>query len=162
MAAVSNTARSLALIAPRLTLSLAVSLSVFACKREAPSPAAEAIAKGQAPLAEKPFFRVDAKPIAPCPVSSTCEAELVLTALGAYHVNDEYPTKFVPDAASGVRIDGEGTFKISGEKHGTMRVRFTPTTPGTAKLVGTFKLSVCSEENCEIESPKITLDVPTS
>jgi hypothetical protein len=152
MAAVSNTARSITVIA----------LALAACKREAPSPAAEAIAKGAAPLAEKPFYRVDAKPITPCPVSSTCEAELVLTALGAYHVNTEYPTKFVPDAASGVRIEGEGTFKVGGEKHGTMRVRFTPTQPGTTKLVGTFKLSVCSEDNCEIESPKITLDVTAS
>ena len=137
-------------------------LVLAACKSDAPSPAAQAIAKGQAPLAEKPFFRVDAKPIAPCPVNATCEAQLVLTALGGYHVNDEYPAKFVADVASGVRIDGEGTFKISGEKHGTMTVRFTPTQPGATKLVGTFKLSVCSEDNCEIESPKIALDVPSS
>jgi hypothetical protein len=156
MVAASNTARSAALIA------LAFVASCSACKRDTPSPAAEAIAKGAAPLAEKQFYRVDAKPIVPCPVKTTCEAQLVLTALGAYHVNDEYPTKFVADPASGVRVEGEGTFAISGEKHGTMRVRFTPTAPGAAKLVGTFKLSVCSEENCEIESPKIALDVPPS
>src|SRR5512139_3040666 len=117
MAAVSNTARKIALAAALLA----------ACKREAPSPAAQAIAKGAAPLAEKAFYRVDAKPLAPCAVNTTCKAQLVLTALGAYHVNDDYPTKFVADAASGVRIDGEGTFKIGGAKHGTMTVRFTPT-----------------------------------
>jgi hypothetical protein len=155
MVAASSTARSAA-------LALGLLSSGSACKRDTPSPAAEAIAKGAAPLAEKQFYRVDAKPLAPCPVNTTCEAQLVLTALGAYHVNDEYPTKFVADPASGVRVEGEGTFAISGEKHGTMRVRFTPTAPGAAKLVGTFKLSVCSEENCEIESPKIALDVPPS
>lgn len=156
MAAASSTARSLA---PALVVIALCSLG--ACKREPPSPASEAIAKGTAPLAGKAFYRVDAKPLAPCPVNTTCEAQLVLTALGGYHVNDEYPTKFVADAASEVRIDGEGTFKIGGEKHGTMTVKFTPTKPG-AKLVGTFKLSVCSEDNCEIESPTITLAVPSS
>lgn len=152
MAAASSTARSLA---------LALLVVSGACKRETPSPATEVIAKGAAPLAQKPFYRVDAQPVAPCPVGSTCEAQLVLTALGGYHVNDEYPTKFVVDAASEARVDGEGTFRIGGEKHGTMTVKFTPTKPG-AKLVGTFKLSVCSEENCEIESPTITLAVPSS
>jgi hypothetical protein len=155
MAAASSTGRNGALIALGIVM-------LASCKRDTPSPAAEAIDKGAPPLAEKAFFRVDAKPIAPCPVNATCEAQLVLTALGDYHVNDEYPAKFVADPSSGVRIDGEGTFKISGEKHGTMRVRFTPTQPGPAKLVGTFKLSVCSEENCEIESPKIALDVTSS
>jgi hypothetical protein len=156
MAAVSSTARSLA-------LAVAVAMApLAACKRETPSPAAQAIAKGAAPLAEKPFYRIDAQPLAACAVNTTCEAQLVLTALGAYHVNGDYPTKFVADAKGDVRIDGEGSFKIGGEKHGTMTVKFTTTKPGPTKLVGTFKLSVCSDETCEIESPTITLDVPQS
>ncbi|HEY5928360.1 MAG TPA: hypothetical protein VIV11_42030 [Kofleriaceae bacterium] len=154
MAAASNTVRSLALVA--------FGALVAACDRGATPTPPETIAKGAPPLAEKAFYRVDAKPITPCKAGATCEAELVLTALGDYHVNDDYPTKFVADAASEVAIQGEGTFKIPAAKQGTMTVRFTPAKVGPAKLVGTFRLSVCNEEDCQIESPKITLDVTSS
>jgi hypothetical protein len=151
MAAASNTARSLALVA-----------LAAACERGATPTPPETISKGAPPLASKAFYRVDAEPIAPCKTGATCEAKLVLTALGTYKVNDDYPTKFVADATSTVPIEGEGTFKIAAAKQATMTVRFTPTKPGAAKLVGTFKLSVCNDDTCEIESPKIALDVPSS
>jgi hypothetical protein len=138
---------------------LAFALALAACKREAPSPAAEAIAKGQPPLVAHSYFRVDAQPTPACHVNAPCEAQLVLTALGEYHVNDDYPTKFVPDAASDVAVEADGRFHIGGAKHGTMTVRFTPTKPGPARLVGKFELSVCSDRNCQTASPKITLDV---
>jgi hypothetical protein len=32
--------------------------------------------------------------------------------------------------------------------------------PGTVKLAGTFKLSVCNDENCQIETPRLELAVP--
>jgi hypothetical protein len=124
-------------------------------------PPTEAQATGAPPLAGKPFYRVDAGPVAPCSAGATCEAKLVLTALGDYKVNDEYPTKFVPDERSELDVDGH-TFAIDGNKRGTLTVRFTPQKPGEAKLVGTFKLSVCNEDNCEIEAPQITLTVTSS
>jgi hypothetical protein len=125
-------------------------------------PAPEVIAKDQPALASKDFYRVDVKPLAPCASGSTCEAKLVLTALGEYKVNDDYPFKFVADPASGVAIEGEGSFEMAGTKQGTMTVRFKPAKPGPATLTGTFKLSVCSEATCEIEAPKIALDVTSS
>ena len=33
---------------------------------------------------------------------------------------------------------------------------------GPARLVGTFKLSVCNDDTCEIETPRIELAVPVS
>lgn len=173
MAAASSTVRELALIA----------LVAVACKKErAPAPPPEgaaqqaeaqvregansgesaATAEAAPPLAEMPFFRIDARPLAPCAAGSTCEAQLVLTALGDYKVNGDYPTKFVADAASEVAVEGQGTFALDGAKRGTLTVKFKPDKPGTAKLVGTFKLSVCTEETCEIEAPKIALDVTSS
>ena len=152
MAVASSTARSLALAL----------LALVACdKGREPAPATEAAAKGAPPLASKAFYRVDAKPLAPCSAGATCEAQLVLTALGDYHVNGDYPTKFVTDAtaSAGLSIDGPGTFALDGAKRGTLTVRFKPAKPGAAQLVGTFKLSVCNDDNCEIEAPKITLDV---
>ena len=53
----------------------------------------------------------------------------------------------------------EGTFVIDGRKQGTLTVKFKPSKPGPDKLTGTFKLSVCSDKTCEIEAPKIALDV---
>jgi hypothetical protein len=91
-----------------------------------------------------------------------CEARLVLTALGEYHVNKDYPFKFVAEPAPALAVDGEGTFALDDAKNLTMTVKFRPNAPGTAKLVGTFKLSVCSADTCEIETPKIELPVPVS
>lgn len=125
------------------------------------SKGAPAGSKG-APLASNAFYRVDVGPPAPCATGTVCEAHLVLTALGNYHVNQEYPFKFEGEPALATPIDGEGTFSIDDDKHGTLTVKFRPTAPGTAKLVGTFKLSVCSDENCQIEKPKLELAVPVT
>jgi hypothetical protein len=113
------------------------------------------------PLAEAEFFRIDAEPVASCKSGETCETVLVLSALGDYKVNDEYPFKFVADQGDLV-VDGTGTFALDGKKTGTMRVKFRAPKPGAAKLTGTFKLSVCNDANCKIESPKIALAVTAS
>ena len=115
-----------------------------------------------APLASKPFYRLDAGPRTPCASGSTCEAHLVLTALGDYHVNKDYPFKFIGDAAPAVTVDGTGTFALDDAKHGTLTIKFRPAAAGTAKLAGQFKLSVCSDDTCEIETPQLELTVPVS
>ena len=133
---------------------------VLACDKggdSAPASAPAEVAKGP-PLASMDFFRIDAKPVAPCAPGDTCMAELVLTALGDYKVNDDYPFKFVGDPDGDCTVEGTGTFKKDSAKRGTMTVRFRPAKPGAA-LTGTFKLSVCTEEECEIESPAITLPI---
>jgi hypothetical protein len=132
---------------------------VAACGRDKP---ATPPTTGAAPLASKAFYRIDAGPQTPCASGTTCEARFALTALGDYHVNTQYPFKLVGDPAPAVALDGDGTFVLDDAKHGTMTVKFRPRAPGTAKLVGTFKLSVCTEEVCEIETPKVELAVPVS
>lgn len=109
------------------------------------------------PLAGKPFYRVDAGPASPCTAGAACEAHLVLTALGGYHVNREYPFKFVGEAAPAAPVDGTGTFAVEDATHGTMTVRVHPAAAGTVKVAGTFKLSVCSDDTCEIETPRLEL-----
>lgn len=110
------------------------------------------------PLASKEYFRLDtAKEQPACQVDAPCEAHLVLTALGDYHVNDQYPTKFV-DASKDVKVDA-GSFEIKG-KTATMAIPFRASAAGTAKIAGTFKLSVCNDQNCQIETPKIAFEVP--
>lgn len=111
------------------------------------------------PLAGKTFYRIDAGPPSACAQGATCEARLVLTALGDYHVNQDYPFKFIGEPAPAVPVDGQGAFAIDDAKHLTMTVKFRPAA-GSATLVGTFKLSVCSDDTCEIETPRIELAVP--
>jgi hypothetical protein len=82
-----------------------------------------------------------------------------VTALGDYHVNDQYPFKLVAEASSEIKVDGTGSFSPAG-KRGTMALPFRTSKPGTAKIAGVFKLSVCNDENCQIEAPKIAFDVP--
>jgi hypothetical protein len=132
---------------------------VAACSRDQPAnPAAAA----RAPLASKAFYRIDPGAQAPCASGTPCEARLVLTALGDYHVNKDYPFKFVGDPAPAMPLDGAGTFALDDAKHGTLTIKFRAAAPGTVKLAGTFKLSVCSDDTCEIETPKLELAVPVS
>lgn len=105
-----------------------------------------------------------------CRVETPCAMTLRLAASGEYHVNKEYPYKFVAAAAPGVQFLGNGDantfsraagdFREEGEKAATMTVRFKPSSAGEARVSGTFKMSVCSAENCQIETQSVTLAVP--
>lgn len=105
-----------------------------------------------------------------CNAGAECAMTIKLVAAGDYHVNAEYPYKFVASAAPGVEFLGKGAattftraagdFVSHGEKSGTMTVRFKPSSPGEARIAGTYKLSVCSEDQCQIEQEKLDLTVP--
>lgn len=105
-----------------------------------------------------------------CRVETPCTMTLRLAASGEYHVNKEYPYKFVAAAAPGVQFLGNGDantfsraagdFKEEGEKAATLTVRFKPAAAGEARVSGTYKMSVCSAENCQIETQSVTLAVP--
>ena len=127
-----------------------------------PQPKAELPdrARGSVVLAEQPYFRVEPGPKTPCAPNAPCEARLALTALGAYHVNETYPFKFVADPVPGVKVAGPGTFVMEDPKHGTLTLTFQAARPGPARIAGTFKLSVCTDDECKIEEPKITFAVP--
>jgi hypothetical protein len=138
-----------------LLIALVAAAGCGRCSKSESAPA------GGKPLAEKAFYRLDAGPPAACASGATCEARLVLTALGDYHVNKDYPFKFVGDPAA-IPVDGTGSFAIDDAKHLTMTIRFRPTAAGTAKVTGQFKLSVCSDDTCEIETPTLELAIPVS
>jgi len=138
----------------RIAIALAVACAA-GCRSSDGTPA-----PAGPPLAGKSFYRIDAGPPAACAPGATCEARLVLTALGGYHVNRDYPFKFLGEPAPAVAVDGQGAFAIDDARHLTMTVKFRPAAAGPARLVGTFKLSVCSDDTCEIETPRIELAVP--
>ena len=148
-----------------LAISAAAAAAGAACKRDPEPPAPPSRGAAPAvppPLAAGTFYRIDAGPQTPCTAGAPCEARLVLTALGDYKVNREDPFKFVGDPAPGVTLDGPGTFALDDAKTGTLTIRFRAAKPGPVRVTGTFKLSVCTEEQCEIEAPKIALELPAS
>lgn len=105
-----------------------------------------------------------------CRVDAPCTMTLRLVASGEFHINKEYPYKFVAAGAPGVTFLGSGEastfsraagdFREDGEKTGVMTVRFKPTAAGEAKVSGTYKMSVCSASSCQIESQAVSLSVP--
>ena len=137
-----------------LVLALVAATGCGGCSKSESAPAGK-------PLAGKAFYRIDAGPPAACASGSLCEARVVLTALGDYHVNKDYPFKFIGDPAA-TALEGVGDFTLDGANRGIMTLKFRPAAPGSAKVVGNFKLSVCSDETCEIESPRVELAVPVS
>jgi hypothetical protein len=106
-----------------------------------------------------------------CAAQATCTIALKLVATGDYHVNDEYPYRFKADEVSAVRFEGAdgagknvfsklaGDWQKSDAKSGVMSVKFTPLEKGTVAIAGTFKLSVCSPENCLLEQRKVSASV---
>ncbi len=105
-----------------------------------------------------------------CRAGEECTMTIKLVASADYHVNKEYPYKFVAAAAPGIMFLGKGDattfskasgdFVEEGEKTATMTVRFKPGAAGEAKVSGTYKMSVCSADQCQIEQQPVSLGVP--
>ena len=106
---------------------------------------------------------------AACKKNEDCTLTLRLEAQGAYHINDSYPYKFTPgptkdgkpenvEFAKATFSKAEGDFKKEGEKVATMTVKFKATA-ALATIAGVYKISVCSEQNCQLEQQEVTLKV---
>lgn len=134
----------------------------------ASSSAAAAAKPAKARVAGKNFALELASP--GCRANEECAMTIKLVAGTGYHVNKEYPYKFLATAAPGVTFLGKGEattfskatgdFHEEGETAATMTVRFKTASPGEAKVAGTYKLSVCSADQCQIEQQPISLAVP--
>jgi hypothetical protein len=111
------------------------------------------------PLASKEFYRLDLAGEPVCKVGAACDVKITLTALQGHKVNTEYPTKFVADAAPNVGVDGTGSFTVENATRGVMTIKVTPSQAGTFTLAGQFRLSVCTDDKCEIDGPTIALSL---
>ena len=104
-----------------------------------------------------------------CKAGDDCTMTIKLSPDGAFHVNKEYPYKFLASAAPNVTYLGKsdpntftraaGDFAEQNEKAATMTVRFKPTSAGETHVAGKYKLSVCSAEQCQIEEAMVDLPV---
>jgi len=68
--------------------------------------------------------------------------------------------QFLGNGDANIFSKAAGDYQENGEKAATLTVRFKPTAAGEAKVSGTYKMSVCSAENCQIEQQAVTLAVP--
>lgn len=124
-------------------------------------------------------FFVDADPPADCSPGSTCTLGLTLVATGSFHINDEYPYKFKADDSPGIEFLGSDAagknvfskvasdWKKRDEKTGTMAIKLRPLansgnpthSKGEKTVAGTFKLSVCSGQLCQLEQQALSTKV---
>lgn len=89
--------------------------------------------------------------------------EVVLVAKGDYKCNDKYPFKFKLGAPpAGISypqaVIPAGGMSI-GKSRSSMRVPFTPSAVGDARISGKFSFSVCSDEKCVVESRELAVNV---
>ncbi len=109
-----------------------------------------------------------------CTANAECKITLRLEAKGDFHVNKEYPYKFKMNAApAGVtylgkdasaadtfsKANGDFALDASNEKVGTMTLKFKSANKGAVSISGVFKLSVCSAQNCQMETANVTIPV---
>lgn len=106
-------------------------------------------------------FAVDVSAPGNCAVDTSCTMAIKLTALGKFHINDEYPYKWVGDPIDGIDYTGKktGDFKKESPTQGTLLVSFK-SAGQNAKVAGVYKMSVCSEDKCQIETQRVELNIP--
>lgn len=174
-ASAGETARAMA-SEPPIT-SVEASASVRAASATPPKAADSGKANAAARAPQKPVSKhVGGKNFAldigspGCQVGVACAMTIRLQPAGEFHINKEYPYKFVATAAPGVEFLGKdaattftraaGDFVSESEKSATMTVRFKPTSAGEANVSGTYKFSVCSADQCQIEQEAVALSIP--
>jgi hypothetical protein len=133
-----------------------------------PSTDPAAVAAG--PHVDGNHFTIDGAG-ADCAVGATCTVTLKLAAQAEFHINQQYPYKFTAAPAAGVTYLGAdaqnpnvftktaGDFTIADEKNGAMNVKFKVAQKGAVTIGGTFKLSVCSAQNCQLEQQDVAVSV---
>lgn len=108
---------------------------------------------------------------ADCAAGATCSLTIKLVATGEFHINEDYPYKFKADDAAGVEFLGAdpagknvfsktaSDWRKKDEKSGAMTVAFRAADKGSKSVGGTFKLSVCSAQTCQLEQQQVQATV---
>jgi hypothetical protein len=116
-------------------------------------------------------FFIDAVPPADCVSGANCAMTLSLVATGEYHINDDYPYKFKADDVPQVAFQGTdpagpkvfskqaNNWQKSAPQKGAMNVVFQATDKGSKNITGVFKLSVCSDHDCQLEQTTVATAV---
>jgi hypothetical protein len=100
----------------------------------------------------------------PLPAGVSSTFRVVLQAKAPYHVNPDYPHKFVPSTkGAGVTFPSRVLrgLVIDGNR-GILAVPVTPIAPEPSFVRGEFSFSVCTETKCLLEKQDLAIDVSTS
>lgn len=128
---------------------------------ESPAPAAAAAGDAKAKVSED-SYDLKLEPSGTYKVGTAGAVQIVLDAKGPFKVNQEYPYSFALNEAPGVKF---ANMKVTGDavklekKRATMSVPFTPSEAGARTISGTFKFSVCTDEQCLIKKQELALAV---
>ncbi len=148
----------------------ALTFVVAATSQAAPNAPSAANGLGAGAHIDGKNFKIDAT-AGDCKAGAECLVTVKLEALGDYHINKEYPYKIKVAEAPGVEFlgsdaggknvfsKGAGDFKLDGEKTGTMTIKFKPAKAGSVTVNGTYKMSVCSALNCQLETQELSVAV---
>jgi len=158
-----------------LALGGAIVLAAAGCSKDseaasAPKETAQASEVKAGPHIDGKNFKLDFAQSGECKAGAECSATIKLDAIGDYHINKEYPYKFKADGAAfeflgkdaagkNVFSKGAGDFTIDGEKNATMTIHFKAAKAGSAPITGQYKMSVCSAQNCQLETQELSLNV---
>jgi len=131
----------------------------------APSKTAEPASAGAAELRSKvseDSFELKVESSGTYKVGTAGQVQIVLDAKSPFKVNQEYPYSFSLKETAGLKY---ASMKVTQDavklelKRATMTVPFTPSEAGSRTISGTFKFSVCTEEQCLIKKEELALAV---
>ncbi|MEZ4368320.1 MAG: hypothetical protein R2939_18885 [Kofleriaceae bacterium] len=151
---------------------LAGLLAVGACDRAAPTTGDHAVAAtagDRTPGAAPPpgatrvageHYVVDVVPPSQgCVAGTPCDVRIDVFALGAYKVNVDYPTKFVPTPTEGLAFEAPARLRPVGVAAGELPVRVRAAAPGPTTLRGEVKLGICDAARCENAVAPVALEL---
>lgn len=107
-------------------------------------------------------FDLKVEPSGSYAVGTEGQVQIVLDAKAPFHVNKEYPYSFALNESPGVKFASmkvqKDAVKLEAQR-ATMSVPFTPSEAGAHTISGTFKFSVCTDEQCLIKKQELALSV---
>ncbi len=151
-------------------VAVALAVLLLACSKKPPSAEpGPAASNGQGAKNDgAKNYTLDVK-AGECKASGECSVTLKLLTGGEFHVNEEYPYKFVAAPAADVTYLGKqdpntfsraaGDFRTETPQTATMTVRFRPQKAGDVQVQGSYKLSVCSKDACQIDTAAVNTRV---
>lgn len=165
-------------LASLLATSLVLGVAGFACGRTAdasPGGSSQHSGPGKSSDSKANTWKAEAKVVGTYAAGKEGSFEVVVTALGDFHINDDYPAKFKTGTAPAdvtyrlttiSRKDNKDQFTgdacAKDKEHACalhVKVPFTAAKAGKYKVGGTFNVGVCSAANCIMEKIDLELDV---
>ena len=139
-----------------------------ACSKSEAATDPTASARGpMAPAAavqETPNYKVTLKLAGPYKKDQQGIINIVLVTKGDYHINKQYPYKFVTadPPADGVAYPKKTVRREDGsyeEKKAVLPVPFVASKTGDVQVGGVFSLSVCTDANCLMDKQRLEVNV---